>query len=488
MNLTEEEKLRLKILKIKMRKLLHRCIKTSVKIIKKVGLVVGFTLVSICGKAQTSTSFKNILAAAMNDQKNGKELVVMLENQAKKDSLANNIIQDEINNQINVLAKEFLQARTDSLSSSIDRLKNSRTRSQEIRRNFKDAIGVPQISSHCLATQCAADYRALKAMGLGEIIPQSLKESSALCRSYVRTDEVKPFAHEVANTDTAIREFIRNNKMSGGTLVFYPRDRYNYHAVSIDMPEKGFEYDDSTYQILTSSANKERKSVPVSTASFRAKAPGRKAIIVDKLEFFIALLEKHLEGKSLAEQTALLYQGGADEFIQHISKATNIDKKQMVASIENIVTESNLSMSHDKRQRNGLYMLALVPLAYNRRSDRNMYLLDIVEDELNKFSSLEDKCAYLDKTLGKALVGMSKEEQRQFVESLVFSSRDNYKKMDQTVATLAAYNFWKIINKASSIGKEDIWHKVASSENKAPVQKDAKKSKDIKIKSSKQRS
>jgi hypothetical protein len=268
--------------------------------IKKVGLVTGLTLISLCSKAQAAPSFKEIFTATIKEQKNNKELLEMLEHRIKRDSAINNIVNEEINTQISLLAKEFLQARTDSLSSSIDRLKNPQSRINEIKRNFKDATGISQISSYCLATQCAADYRAMKAMGLDAIIPQNLKDNSALCCSYIRTDEVKPFAYEVANTDKAIREFIKNKKMSGGSLILYPRDKYNYHAVSLDMPERSFEYDDTSYQILTSSANKERKSVSVSTSSFRSKAPGRKAIVVDKLEFFIALLEKHIEGKSLA--------------------------------------------------------------------------------------------------------------------------------------------------------------------------------------------
>ena len=487
MNLTEEEKLRLKILKIKLRKGLHRTIKTGIKITKKIGLIAGLALVSLCGKAQTPTSFKDILAAAITEQKSNEELLGMMENRAQKDSVANTIIQEEINTQINLLAREFLYARTDSLSASIDRLQNPRSRTKEIRRNFRDAVGISQISSHCLATQCAADYRALKAMGLEQILPQNLRESSALCRSYVRTDAVKPFAYEVANTDTAIREFIRTHKMSGGTLIFYPRDRYNYHAVSVDMPDGEFEYNDSTYQVLTSSANKERKSVPVSTASFRAKAPGRKAIIVDKLEFFIAILEKHLEGKTLAEQTALLYQGGASEFLQHICKATSIDKKQMVADIGNIVTNIHIDMAEDKRKKDGLYMLALVPLVYNRRSNKNMYLLDVIEDELDQFSSLEDKCAYLDKVLSKALTGMSKDEQKQFMDSLVYSTKDNPIKMDQTSAVFAAYNFWQIVNQSSTSGKEETWHTVANVDDNKPTKTVAKKSRTT-LKTSKQRS
>ena len=207
MNLTDEEKLRLKILKIKLRKGLHRGVKTGIKITKKVGLVLGLTLVSLCGKAQTQTSFKDILASAIIEQKDSGELLGMLENRGRKDSVANAIIKEEINTQINLLAKEFIYARTDSLSASIDRLKNPRSRTKEIRRNFRDAVGVSQLSSHCLATQCAADYRALKAMGLEGIIPQNLRESSALCRSYINTNEVKQFAYEVANTDTAIGDF-----------------------------------------------------------------------------------------------------------------------------------------------------------------------------------------------------------------------------------------------------------------------------------------
>lgn len=487
MNLTDEEKLRLKILKIKLRKGLHRGVKTGIKITKKVGLVLGLTLVSLCGKAQTQTSFKDILASAIIEQKDSGELLGMLENRGRKDSVANAIIKEEINTQINLLAKEFIYARTDSLSASIDRLKNPRSRTKEIRRNFRDAVGVSQISSHCLATQCAADYRALKAMGLEGIIPQNLRESSALCRSYINTNEVKPFAYEVANTDTAIREFIRTHKMSGGTLIFYPRDRYNYHAVSIDVPDGEFEYDDSTYQILTSSANKERKSVPISTASFRAKAPGRKAIIVDKLEFFISLLEKHLEGKSLAEQTALLYQGGADEFLQHICKATNIDKKQIIANIETTVARANVDIPQDKRTKDGLYVLALVPLVYNRRSSKNMYLLEVVEEELDQFSSLEDKCAYLDKVLSKALVGMPKEEQKQFMDSLIISSEDNSIKMDRNTAVFAAYHFWQMLNQSSTTGKEESWHKVADVADKKLSKTPAQKSKKVAVNSSKQR-
>ena len=86
MNLTDEEKLRLKILKIKLRKGLHRGVKTGIKITKKVGLVLGLTLVSLCGKAQTQTSFKDILASAIIEQKDSGELLGMLENRGRKDT------------------------------------------------------------------------------------------------------------------------------------------------------------------------------------------------------------------------------------------------------------------------------------------------------------------------------------------------------------------------------------------------------------------
>ena len=474
MELTEEEKLRLKILKIKLRKGFHRTIKKGIRFSKKAGLILGLTLVSLCSKAPTKISAKNIFDIVSANVKDNAELLKMIEGHAQRDIITQNAIQREISNQINTLAEEFVSIRSDSLSASIDRLKNKRSRNSEIRRNFRDAVGISQISSYCLATQCAADYRALKAMGLEQIIPDDLKQNSALCVSYINNDNVKSFVHKVPNTDKAIKEFIQKNKMSGGALIMYPRDKYNYHAVSLDMPDNGFEYNDSIYQILTSSANKERKSVPISTSSFRSLAPGRKAVIIDKLDFFVAMLEKHLNGKSLAEQTALLYQGGADEFIAHISEAVNLGKKQTLAEIEDVVNKSYINMPKDKRSKEGLYLLAMVPLVHTRKTAQNMYLLDEIEKELNQFSTLDDKCAYIDKTLNKALVGMPKEEQKQFIDSLIQSSKGT-PVMEQNTAVFAAYKFWQMLDERSDQDNKEPWHEVANDKNKKTLQpKDGK--------------
>lgn len=476
MQLTDEEKKRLKILKILLRKNIHKGVRKGIKIAKKAGLVLGLTLISICGKAQNPTSFKNILALASSEQKSNVELISMIEKSIMSDSTAKKVVADEINAQIRHLAEDFLYARSDSLSSSIDKLKNPKTRTKEIRRNFKDATGISQISSHCLATQCAADYRALKAMGLEQIVPEDLKKSSALCRSYVRTSDVKPFAYEVANTDAAINKFIEEHNFSGGTMIFYPRGGGNYHAVSVDMPKEEFEYNDSIDEILTSGANREKKGVPVSTASFRAKAPGKKAVIVDKQSFFIALLENHLSGKTLAEQTAILYQGGADEFINHLYKVTNTGKEELLANIENIVLYSKNNKPETPRKADGLYLLAMVPLAYNRRSDKTLQAIETIENELNEFSLLEDKCEYLEGNLRKALSKMSKKEQEQFLGSLVFSSGGQFK-MDQNTAAFAVYPFWKAFGNASQKANEneEIWHQVSNAKPK--IKENTKQSK-----------
>ncbi len=488
MQLTDEEKKRLKILKILLRKNIHKGVRKGIKIAKKAGLVLGLTLISICGKAHNPTSFNKILAMASSEQKSNVELISMIEKSIMNDSIAKKVVADEINAQIHHLAEDFLCARSDSLSSSIDKLKNPNTRTKEIRRNFKDAVGVSQISSHCLATQCAADYRALKAMGLETIIPEDLRKSSALCCSYVRTDDVKPFAYEVPNTDAAINKFIEEHNFSGGTMIFYPRGGGNYHAVSVDMPKEEFDYDDSADKILTSGANKERKGVPVATATFRAKAPGKKAVIVDKQSFFIALLEKHLEGKTLAEQTAILYQGGAAEFVDHLYKVTDIGKEEILASLMNVASESKNTQPETPRRADGLYLLAMVPMAYQRRSDKTMQAVLRIEDELNEFSSLEDKCEYLDGNLRKALSKMSKKEQEQFFDSLAFSSGGQFK-MNQNTAAFAVYPFWKAFADASQKTNENdgVWHQVSNSKPKNKENTKQPKNKVV-SKTSKQRS
>ena len=486
MQLSDEDKLRLKILKIKFRKGVHHGVKTSIKFAKKVGLVLGLTLVSLCAKSQNITSFRELLAMASDGQKNSQKLLAMVENRTMTDSIAKDFVQDEINAQINRLTEDFLYARSDSLSSSIDRLKNPRSRTREIRRNFKDAVGYSSISSHCLATQCAADFRALKAMGLEQILPQDLKEASALCRSYVQNPAVKPFAYEVANTDSDIKEFIKSHNLTGGALIFYPRDRYNYHAVSLDIPEGEFEYNDSTDQILTSGANREKKADPVSTSYFRKKAPGRKAIIVDKQDFFISLLEKHLEGKTLAEQTAILYRGGADEFLQHLCKVTDVDKKTLIANIEKTVSNNATYTQKNDRSSTGLYLLALVPMAYHRRSGKMTQALELIEKELDELTSLNDKCEYLDKSLPKALVGMTKEEQKQFIDSLIFSTLNDSLKIDSNIAAFAGYKFWQILTTSSKTDKHERWQEV-SNVNKKSTEIVVKKLKSTTVKSSRQR-
>lgn len=136
MHLSKEDKQKIKILKIKLRKAIHRGIKIGIKFTKKVGLVTGLFLVSLCGKSQNNVSLKSIFMTAISEQRNNKELLVILEKNAKTDSTTNNIIQNEITNRINKLAEDFLFIRNDSLYSSIDKLKNRYTRNSEIRRNF----------------------------------------------------------------------------------------------------------------------------------------------------------------------------------------------------------------------------------------------------------------------------------------------------------------------------------------------------------------
>ena len=223
-------------------------------------------------------------------------------------------------------------------------------------------------------------------------------------------------------------------------------------------------------------ANRENKGTPVATASFRAKAPGKKAVIVDKQSFFIALLEKHLSGKTLAEQTAILYQGGADEFINHLYKTTNIVKEDLLANIENVVLYSKNTKPENARKADGLYLLALTPMAYHRRSGKTMQAIEVIESELNEFSSLEDKCEYLDGNLHKALAKMPKMEQGQFLDSLA-SLNSGSLKMDQNTAVFAVYPFWKAFGEATQKTNEndDVWHQVSNAKPK--IKENTKQSK-----------
>ena len=466
--MTEEDKLRLKILKIKLRRWSHHGVRWTKSNAKKLGLAVGLGLISICNA--NGQSFKNLLASARSEYKSNKELFAWVEKQAQVSPEAGAVVSEEISNQIRYLAEELMFARNDSLLSSIDRLKNPRTRTKEIRNNFKDATGVSRIAFHCLATQCAADYRALKAMGLDAIIPADLKQSSALCSAYVRNENIKPFVYEVENTDEAVKACIREHNLSGGCLIFYPRDRKgNYHAVALDMPEGEFSYNDEIDEILTSSANNERKGAPIKTASFQKKAPGRKALVVDKLGFFIAMLERYIEGKTLAEQTAFLYRGGAEEFITHLQQVTNQNKETLVASIDKVlgnVSETN----NDAHTAAGMYLLALVPLAAKRKGKDLFEMLSKLDEQ----DSVMEKVEYLNKDNGKefakALSALSAREQQQFLASLSRDGIDRYGVITDT--NLAALSVFGFQQKWLST---QVWHEVAPETKKTSLKEQGKK-------------
>lgn len=468
--MTEEDNLRLKILKIKLRRWSHHGIRWTKSNAKKLGLAVGLGLISICNA--NGQSFKNLLASARSEYKSNKELFAWVEKQTQVSPEAGAVVSEEISNQIRYLAEELMFARNDSLQSSIDRLKNPRTRTKEIRNNFKDATGVSRIAFHCLATQCAADYRALKAMGLEGIIPADLKQSSALCSAYVRNENIKPFVYEVENTDEAVKACIREHNLSGGCLIFYPRDRKgNYHAVALDMPEGEFSYNDEIDEILTSSANNERKGAPVKTASFQKKAPGRKALVVDKLGFFIAMLERHIEGKTLAEQTAFLYRGGAEEFITHLQQVTNRNKESLVASIDNMIGKVS-ETNNDAHTTAGMYLLALVPLAAKRKNGKDLF--DMLS-KLDEQDSVMEKVEYLNTDNGKrfseAMTALSTREQQQFISALSQDGIDRYGVIKDT--NLAALSVFKAQQEWLST---QVWHEVAPETKKTSLKEQGKKS------------
>ena len=469
--MTEEEKLRLKILKIKLRRLLHRGAKWTKKQSKKLGLVVGLTLVSICNA--NGQSFRDLLASARSEYKSTKDLFAWVENQANRNPAARELISQELSNQVQYLAEELMLARNDSLAASIDRLRNPRTRTREIRNNFRDATGVSKIAFHCLATQCAADYRALKAMGLEDIIPKDLKQASALCRAYAQNADIRPFVYEVENTDEAIKACIREHHLSGGCFIFYPRDRKgNYHAVALDMPDGDFLYHDGIDEFLTSSANNERKGTPVKTASFRKKAPGRKALVIDKLGFFITMLERHIAGKTLAEQTAFLYRGGAEEFMNHLQKVTNQPRENILASIEKTIFDASKD-AQDNRSMAGLYMLGLV-LILAKRNGKNSSDLFYNLVELSEQETVMDKIEYLNKDLGKkfseSLSILSPEEKKSFYASINDMSTDNNGIVtDPDVIALQAFSFqqqWL---------STQTWHEVAPASKKTSLKEQGKK-------------
>lgn len=453
--MTEEEKLRLKILKIKARRLSHRGMRWAKNNIKKTLLFMGLGLISVANAH--GQGFKNLLASAQKEYKSNAELFAWVEKQSQVNPEANAMVSDEISNQIRYLAEELMFARNDSLSSSIDRLRNTRTRTKEIRNNFQDAVGYSRVAFHCLATQCAADYRALKAMGLEGIIPADLRQASALCSAYVKHADIKPFSYEVENTEEAIKTFIREHNLSGGCLIFYPRDRKgNYHAVALDMPDGDFFYNDSTDEILTSSANIERKGVPVRTGSFQKKAPGRKAIIVDKLGFFIAMLERYVEGKTLAEQTAFLYRGGAEEFMNHLQQVTNQNKETLVASIDNLIGVAP-DTNNDPRMTAGLYLLAVVSLAGRRKNGKKLFEM---MNKLEEYDSVVEKIEYLNANNGKdfsdAMSALSSKERQQFMGILRKSGEDRYGQI--TDANLAALTVATFAHQHEVL---QTWHEVA---------------------------
>lgn len=474
--MVEEGKLGSKILRIKIRRWWHYGSLRVRANAKKLGVVVGLGLISLCHAH--GSGLKNLFESVKSEYKANAELITMVENQRKVNAEVEHLVSNEISAQIRNLAKSLMVARSDSLQASIDRLKDPKIRNSEIRRNFKDATGNSQTSFHCLATQCAADYRALKAMGLEEIIPEDLKRASALCQNYIKNEHIKPFIYEIENSDKEIKKFIYEHNLSGGCLLFYPRDRKgNYHAVALDMPKNGFLYNDSMDEILTSYANNERKNTPVNATSFRKKAPGRKAIVIDKLEFFIAMIERHIEGKTLAEQTAFLYQGGAEEFINHLQQVTNLKEKELTASINASVCQFS-EKNHNQRSKDGIYLLALLPLVAERKNSND--LLEMLA-QLDKQDSVMDKIEYLNMDNGKkfsaALSALPLREQQQFMAALRQEGVNQLGIM--TDPNLAALSVFKSQQEWLST---QVWHKVAPETKKTSLKEQGKKAEKTTVK------
>ncbi len=243
---------------------------------------------------------------------------------AKDDILKTAMDRINIDHRISEVADDIVVTAVDSTSQRIEQRlgKTNRQLLPEIRDDFEDALGWRGTDKSCLVSLMAAYKRALKSKGYPELADY-LPKSLALCRAFIHDNKVKPFVHRIKNNPQAIETFIKENNISAGAIVFFPRQVLksgvvNYHATSVEKTADGSIWFGETDTIKLQANNRVAKNRTIKSFSdyFRQRCPRRDVYIFNLRELVeYSLHQVCADKKTQADRLKYLYRQSQE--LQH---------------------------------------------------------------------------------------------------------------------------------------------------------------------------